>query len=708
VAFWNTQTDPLRRRSGGKLTMAFLVGTDIGGTFTDVVGYDTDTHAVLFGKTLTNYRDLVQGVFDGLAQVEIDPRSIGNLKHGTTQIINVLLERKGASTALITTKGFGDVLEIGRASRPLPFDLTYRRDPPLVARPFRFEVSERVDTSGAILIPLDLAELDALCACLAQEKIEAVAISFLNAYVNPAHEAEAAAFVRKRLPSVYVTTGVEHSREWFEYERTTTAVANAYVGPRSAQYIGRFEDELGKRGCAAQFVVMASHGGILSLRRAREQPIALIESGPIGGCIGASVYARSLGIERMIAFDMGGTTAKCALIESGSFDVQSTYYVGGYERGFPLRTPVLDIVEVGTGGGSIAYLDAENRLHVGPRSAGSEPGPACFMRGGQDPTVTDANLALNRISPGRFLSGSLQLDRAAAESALLDKIGRPIGFSPTAIDTVASGVIALANTQMGSGIKEVTIERGKDVRDFTLFVFGGGGPLHAGDLARELNIGRVIVPPEPGNFSALGMLFAPARIDEVRTVRVDVEDAYPRLQRLIAEMEEQAMGALERDFENGAITFERQADMRYKGQRHTIRVPLDSSGDTPALRRRFLDVYGRRYGRANPDAPLELVGLRVTAIAVTEAPDLRAFHRAARNGSGRPQAEREVYFVGLGGRIRTPVFSRYRLPIGFEMRGPAVVEEFGATCVIGPYDAFVVGPFGELRIEVANRATVLQ
>lgn len=688
--------------------MALLVGTDIGGTFTDVVGYDTDSRAILFGKTLTNYRDLVDGVFEGFAQVEIDPRVIRDLKHGTTQIINILLERKGAKTALITTKGFGDVLEIGRASRPLPFDLTYRRDPPLVARSLRFEVLERIDSKGTVLVPIDLAGLEQLCARLEVEKIEAVAISFLNAYVNPVHEIEAAALVRKRLPNAYVTTGIEHSREWFEYERTSTAVANAYVGPRAAQYIGRFEDELEKRGCATQFAIMASHGGILSLRRAREQPIALVESGPIGGCIGATIYARQLGIERMIAFDMGGTTAKCALIESGSFDVQSTYYVGGYERGFPLRTPVLDIVEVGTGGGSIAHLDAQKRLRVGPRSAGSDPGPVCFGRGGQNPTVTDANLVLDRIGSGRFLSGSLKLDRAVAETALLAQIGRPMGFAASAVDTVASGIIALANTQMGSAIKEVTVERGKDVREFSLFVFGGGGPLHAGDLARELNIGRVIVPPEPGNFSALGMLFAPARIDEVRTVRFDIENSHARLRSLIAEMAELGSAALRRDFECDAVAFERQADMRYKGQRHTIRVTADASADAVTLRQRFLEVYRKRYGRADPEAPLEVVALRVTAIAPLQGPDLRALHRAPESGNAKPQAERAVYFATIGERIPTPIFSRYDLPIGFEMRGPAVIEEFGATSVIGPHDRLTVGGFGELHVEVAKRTAILQ
>lgn len=688
--------------------MALLVGTDIGGTFTDVVGYDTDRRQILFGKSLTDYGDLVDGVFEGLRQVQIDPRSIATLKHGTTQIINVLLERKGAHTALITTEGFRDVLEIGRASRPLPFDLSYRRDAPLIRRDLRFEVAERIDANGRVLVPLDLDALDRLCTVLERERIEAIAISFLNSYVNPAHEVTAAAFVRERLPNVYVATGIEHSREWFEYERTSTAVANAYVGPRAARYIGRFEERLRNEKSDTQFLVMASHGGILSLRRAREQPIALVESGPIGGCIGAGVYAKSLGIERMVAFDMGGTTAKCALIENGTFDIQSTYYVGGYERGFPLRTPVLDIVEVGTGGGSIAYRDAQGRLHVGPRSAGSDPGPVCFGRGGTEPTVTDANLVLDRINSGRFLSGSLQLDLASAKATLMSNIGFPMGFAATEVDQVASGLLALANVQMGAAIKEVTVERGKDIREFTLFAFGGGGPLHACDVARELNIRHVIVPPEPGNFSALGMLFAPARIDETRTVRIDLQDGVPRLRELIVEMEATASAALRRDFDSDAVAFERQAEMRYKGQRHTIRVSLDMTIDEAAMRARFVETYRKRYGRADLEAPAELVGIRVTAYATVDGPDLAALHRAPRAGESPAHTVRDVYFAAAGRRLRTPVYSRYDLPIGFRSDGPAVIEEFGATCVIGPGDTLEVGELGELRIAVASRQAVLQ
>jgi N-methylhydantoinase A len=472
--------------------------------------------------------------------------------------------------------------------------------------------------------------------------------------------------------------------------------------------VRRLETRLDEAGFEGRLLIMGSHGGVLSVRRAQEQPVALVESGPIGGCIGATAYADALGLEQMVAFDMGGTTAKCALVEKGSFEIQPTYYIGGYERGLPLRTPVLDIVEVGTGGGSIAYVDRQRQLHVGPRSAGSNPGPVCFRRGGREPTVTDANVVLGRIGSGAFLSGSLSLDREGAVAALMEKVGTTLGFAASAEDQVAHGILALANAQMGTAIKEVTVERGKDIRDFTLFVFGGGGPLHGVELARELGIRRVVVPPEPGNFSALGMLFAPARIDEIRTVRLDVtgdaEDEAQGLAGPIRDMEAHASAALLRDFEAEAVAFERQAEMRYKGQRHTIRVAVDARDSFDRLRQAFLATYANRYGRADADAPVELIGLRVTAIAAAPAPDLHAMHRAARQEGKIPRRWRDVYFNT--GRQRTLVLNRYDLPLGFQETGPAIIEEFGATTLIGPDDRFEVGQYGELQISISKQAGV--
>ncbi|MFM9970199.1 MAG: hydantoinase/oxoprolinase family protein [Burkholderiales bacterium] len=693
--------------------MSLFVGTDIGGTFTDLVAFDSQSGKLHFGKTLTRNDELVEGVMSCLADTGLKPEAVDILKHGTTQVINTLLERKGAKTALITTKGFRDILEIGRAGRPVVFRFEYARHPPLVPRVLRFEIDERINAKGTVQKTLDIEELDRLANDLRDAGVEAVAISLLNSYLNPIHEEQIAEALAKQLPHVYIATGSALSREWYEYERTSTAVANAFVGPRAGGYIDRFDTRLEEANFRGRFFMMASNGGVLSARRAREQPIALVESGPIGGCIGASVYAKALGIEKLIAFDMGGTTAKCALVEGSHFEVQQTYYVGGYDYGFPVRTPVLDIVEVGTGGGSIAYVDEQQRLHVGPRSAGSDPGPVSFRRGGVEPTVTDANVVLDRISGGAFLSGGLPLDREAAIAALRDKVGRPLGIGNTDSyndndsDRVASGILNLANVQMASAIREISIERGKDVREFTLFLFGGGGPLHGLDLARELHVGRVIVPPEPGNFSALGMLLADARVDESHTFLCELNDAAaPLLAERLAQMRDAAAAALLRDFGSVDVVFDQQAEMRYRGQRHPIRVPLGVSDNTAVIRQKFLEHYRRRYGRADEQTPMEFIGLRVAGIAATERPDITRLHRAPREGKveagqAKKTGRREVYFASQGRRLPTPVYARDTLPVGASLEGPAVIEEFGATTVISPGDRLRVGVLGEFDIELS-------
>lgn len=683
--------------------MSLFVGTDIGGTFTDLVGFDSERGRLFFGKTLTNYRDLVEGVVECLRDVELDPRAIAVLKHGTTQVINTLLERNGARTALVTTEGFSDILEIGRAGRPLPFDLDYARNPPLVPRHLRLELRERIDARGEVLIAPDAAEIGALAERLAELDVAAVAIAFLNAYRNPAHEQVVARRLAEALPQLYITTSAELSREWFEYERTSTAVANAYVGPRAAGYIDRFEARLEGEGFAGRFFMMGSNGGILTVRRAKEQPIALVESGPIGGCIGAAAYSAALGLERLIAFDMGGTTAKCALVENQRFDVHGAYHVGGYDYGFPVQIPVVDIVEVGTGGGSIAFVDQHQRLHVGPRSAGSDPGPVCFAKGGTDPTVTDANMALARIGSGAFLGGTLRLDGRGAVDALVEKVGARLGYAGRDdADDIAAGVLALANAQMATAIKEITIERGKDIRDFDLFVFGGGGPLHGVSLARELHIPRVIVPPEPGNFSALGMLLADARVDEPFTFLADLDDgAVGVLRDRLAALRAQVGESLRRDFGAAHVSYEQQAEMRYKGQRHAIRVALAESDDVAAIRRKFLDSYRQRYGRADAEGAVEFIGVAITGFALADRPRLDGLHRAGAV-PGAVQVRRRVYFPEARDRIDTPIYHRESLPVGAKLSGPAVIEEFGATTVIGPRERLEVGALGELRIELSQ------
>lgn len=679
--------------------MKYEIAADTGGTFTDVVSYDRDANAFRFGKALTTYRNLVEGVLSGVDQMAVPLAEVGLVKHGTTHIINAFVQRKGAKTALVTTRGFRDVLEIGRANRPVAFDLHYSREAPLVPRTLAFEVSGRLDPEGGELEPLNEAELRSLGEELGRKGVEAVAVSFLNAYMNPEHEATAARILSEQLPGAFVTTGTELTREWYEFERASTAVANGYVGPRAADYLERFKRDLGDAGFSRTFYMMASHGGVLSLARAARQPVGLLESGPVGGCIGAGVYARALGRSKVVAFDMGGTTAKCAILEDGRFEVQPTYYVGGYETGFPIRSPILDIVEVGAGGGSIAAVDAHGRLHVGPRSAGAEPGPVAFGRGGVEPTVTDANLVLGRIGSGTFMGGALKLDVEASREVIAKSVAEPLGYSQEDIDVAASGILALATATMAGAIKEITIERGLDVRDFDLFVFGGGGPLHGASLARELHIPRVVVPPQPGNFSALGMLLAEPRIDETRTfLRPLAESSMADVQAVQAEMAQLISETLKREFGSKDVAIERAAELRYRGQKHSLRVMLGDARTVEHIRQLFDEAYLKRYGHADPTAAVEFVALRSTGSAEGNAIDISSLRPTVREAAGAPKATRSIYYASRKCRILTPVFSRDELPLGFSSPGPAIVEDYGSTIVVEPDDRFSVGEFGEITI----------
>jgi N-methylhydantoinase A len=679
--------------------MTYILAADTGGTFTDLAAYDRECGRIIYTKALTTYDDLVEGVMECLrkAGIELDRAEV--VKFGTTLVINTFIQRNGAKTALVTTEGFRDVLEVGRGNRPIPFDFRYKRNPPLVERDLRFGIPERIAAEGGVLVPLEISSLTTLTKRLQDNGVEAIAISFLNSYVNTQHEEKAAQFLRQQLPETYVTASTELTREWYEYERTATAVANAYVGPRLKDYVRRLDTELRRGGLSQSFYLMASNGGVFSVERAEQQPVMLIESGPVGGCIGSAVYADALGIAKVIAFDMGGTTAKCAVVENGRFDVKSPYYIGGSERGFPVRGAVLDIVEVGAGGGSIAWLDEQDRLHVGPRSAGSAPGPVCYGRGGTEPTITDANLVLGRIGAASFLGGEMQLDGVAAQSAIETRVATPLGFSGAAgFDETAQGILALGTMTMAGAIRQVTIERGLDPRDFTLFAFGGGGPLHASQIAHELNIPHVIIPPEPGIFSALGMILADARVDETRTFLRDLApESLADIEAVFASMEESMRSQLERELTSPRISFERQADMRFHGQRHTLRTSLGAARDLAALRRAFEANYERKYGHVEANAPIEFVSLVLTAYARIERPKLEGLRPVVEAARAPVVATRSVHF-GEAGRIDTPILHRNELPIGYCAEGPAVIEEYGSTTIVGPNDSFEVGALGEIRI----------
>ena len=683
--------------------MAYVVAVDIGGTFTDLVAYDHEGHRVAYTKSPTTYDNFVDGILDCFDKAKVRPDEATFLNHGTTLVINAYIQRKGAHAALVTSEGFRDVLEIARANRPDPFDLHYRRSEPLIPRELRFEVPERMDSQGQVVTPLDTAALDKLAAQLKTLGVDAVAVFFMNSYANPAHEEAAAARLKELLPGVYITYSTELTREWYEYERTSTVAANAYVGPQVNAYVRQLEADMEKRGFEGSLFMMGSNGGLLSVDRTCRQPIGLVESGPIGGCIGAGAYAEALGFKNVVAFDMGGTTAKCALVENGRFSVESIYYADGYVRGFPIRSPVIDIVEVGSGGGSIAWLDPQKRLHVGPQSAGSTPGPVCYGRGGKEPTITDVNLVLGRLNPDMFLGGELKLDVAGAERAIRERIAEPLGYSgKEGVLRMADGILSIATVIMAGAIRQVSVEHGLDPRDFVLFSYGGGGPLHSSALARELNIPTVVIPPAPGNFSAVGMLLADARIDLSKTFTGRLgDDTIAATKKIFAEMEEEASDALAMEFGATKVFFEHHAEMRYVGQRHNIKVPVSGLGDVAAIRSAFERDYKRRYGHADAKAAAELQGLHLSAFAPQKRPDLARLPQLAETKAKGQR--RQVYFGAGGGWADTAVYDRALLRPGFKASGPAVIEEYGSTTLVAPADSFEIGPLHEIRIDCRGK-----
>jgi N-methylhydantoinase A len=682
----------------------YIVAVDTGGTFTDLAAYDAQAGKILYSKSLTDYDDLVEGITRCIAKTDVDISRSDVFKHGTTLVINALLQRNGAACALVTTRGFRDVLEMGRGNRPESFDIYYRRHPALIPREHRFEVGERIGGDGQIVTAPERWEVEELAEQLRGTGVAAVAVCFLNSYANPVHEELVASWLRELLPDIYVTASSELSREWSEFERTATVAANAYVGPQVARYCSRLEENLRGRDFPGRFFLMGSNGGVLGLDYAIARPVALVESGPVGGGIGAAAYADALGIQNLISFDMGGTTAKCALVESGRFEVKSSYYVGGYDRGFPIRSSVIDIVEVGAGGGSIAWLDELNRLHVGPRSAGSSPGPVCYGRGGTEITVTDANLVLGRIDPNGFLGGEMTLDVGLARDAIRVRLADPIGYGePDGVAKTADGILTIASVIMAGAIKRISVERGRDPREFALFAYGGGGPLHSARIARELHIPLVIIPPEPGNFSAIGMLLADARRDEGFTfLRLIDEASVHEMEAVFAGMEAEMGARLGVDTGGGKVSFERYAEMRYRGQTHSVLTPIDGLTMAPEFVDVFKHRYRARYGHAESKNPVEFVGLRLGGRGAVDRPDLKALNPAPREGKGMPIATRSVFFTELDAFTETSIYRRSDLPIGFRVEGPTLIEEYGSTTVVGPFDQVEVGSLGELRIQIGR------
>ena len=701
-----TQTMNRAPRSG-KAAPAMRLAADIGGTFTDVAAFDERTSRLLLGKALSTPRRLVDGISHGVSKAEATFRDAGIFLHGSTIAINTMLERTGARTALITTGGFRDVYEIGRINRPDAYNLYFRKHEPLVQRSLRFEVRERLTAEGAVHVPLDEPGVYALCDRLKEMKVEAIAIMFLHSWHNPAHEIRVKQIVSECLPGVFVTASHELSQEYREFERVSTAVSNAFIGPRVRNYIEGIESHTSAEDFKGSFLLVQSTGGLYEAGQAKDQCIRMLESGPAAGVIGAQALCRAMGVNDAVAFDMGGTTAKAGVIHKGEALTAAAALIGGYDHALPVQIPMIDIFEVGTGGGSVAWLDDGGALHVGPRSAGAEPGPACYGRGGDQPTVTDANLVLGRLDARRFLGGEMTLDVAAARAAIETKIARPLGLS---VIEAASGILRIAATAMSWAVKTVTTERGLDAAAFPMIAYGGAGPLHACAIAREFGAAQVIVPRAPGHFCAFGMLFSDLRYDFVRTWfnRLPTAD-FAAMDAIFKELITLGEAAVARAAP-GKLKVEavRWADMRYVGQEHsvTIAVPLQDirRKDRSAIKARFDAEHQFRFGTCAPAEPAEIVSLRVTVSGVMKKPPLEQIAKGGRSPvKSASLGTRKVWFDNRRAAVTTPIFLREELRAGNRIEGPALVEEHASTTVVFPGDRLSVDRFGNLVIDINAR-----
>ena len=677
------------------------VATDIGGTFTDLVFLDERTGRLGTAKSDSTPPAFEEGVMAVLRKSALKPEDVSFFAHGTTVVINALTERTGARTGLITTEGFRDTLEIGRGNRPDLYNFRYVKPRPFVPRYLRTEVRERMDYKGNELVPLDEDQVRAATAYLLEQGVEAVAIAFLHAYANPAHEERAAAIVRSLAPDLKVTVSSAITREWREYERTSTAVLNSYVLPVASRYLERLDRSLADAKVPGRRYAMQSNGGIATFAALEEAPIHLVESGPVAGMFGAATLGRLIGEDNVIALDIGGTTAKCSLIDRGELRITTDYKIewNRVAAGYPIRVPVVDIVEIGSGGGSIAWLDEANALHVGPRSAGAMPGPVAYGRGGSEPTVTDANLLAGRIDPEYFLGGDIRLDVEAARWALAH-LGERLGLDAEAM---ALGILRLADANMENALKLVSVQRGYDPRDFVLVAFGGAGSMHAANLAGELGVRRVVIPRNPAVFSAWGMLMTDLRRSLVRTRILQTDTASPAaVDEVWDQMQAQVLEAFASEgYDVAAVVFQRSVDMRYYGQEHTVEVPFGAGPTTPQSLARaeaaFHDRHEQAYTFRLPDSRIEIVNFRLTAVGPVEKPSLKPWTEGSADSAAARRGERPLLFER--GWLPSIIYERDRLGAGARLVGPAVVQEPDASTLVPPGWSLSVDRYGNLLIE---------
>jgi N-methylhydantoinase A len=683
--------------------MNVRIAVDIGGTFTDATLIDEGTGRVAIAKTLTTPADPSEGfmhaVDRALAEAGVDAPQVGFVVHATTVATNAIIEGKVARSGFVTTEGFRDLLEIARQVRPSLYDTQFEKPKPLVPRDRAVGVRERLGPAGEVIVPLDEGSAREAAALLKREGVESVAVCLLHSYVNGDHERRIGAILAEELPGVPISLSAEVAPEFREYLRASTTVINAVIRPVVERYLEQIERRLVEAGIEAKLLVMQSSGGVFSSEAAAQRPVFMVESGPAAGVIAAAYLGSTIDRPDILSFDMGGTTAKVGLIQGGRPSVTKDYQVGGHASagigglslaGYPVRTPVVDLVEIGAGGGSIAWVDSGGLLRVGPQSAGADPGPVCYRAGGVEPTVTDANVVLGRLNPDYFLGGEIELDVESARRAIGERCAKPLGLG---IVEAANGIVEIANAAMVNALHLISVQRGYDPRDFLLVGFGGAGPVHANALARDAEIPTVLIPPSPGIFSATGLLTTDLKRDAAQTVVQRLDSLDPaEAESVFAALE--AAGAEEMRREGvaeDAIEFERRLDLRYVGQSYELTVP--AGGD---LAQRFHAEHDRVYGFSAESEPIECVSLRLTTIGRIAKPPPRAL---ARGGAPEAKARREVYFAEAGGYVECPIYDRYALGAGAHLAGPAVVEEFDSTTVVHPGYGLLVDGHGNLLIE---------
>ena len=675
------------------------VATDIGGTFTDLVAVDAQGKTILT-KSHTTPPNFEEGVIDVIKKSGIRPEEIEDFIHGTTTIINALTERKGAKTALITTKGFRDVLDIARCNRPDLFNMVFAKPRPFIPRYLRKEVTERVAYDGTVLTPLVEEDIKAAVEYFRKEGVEAIAVCYINSYANDAHEKRTVEVIKELWPEVFVTSSIEVTKEWREYERTSTIALNSYVMPVASSYVDHLDSRLKEIGCHAKEYIMQSNGGTTTFEQAKQTPINMVESGPVAGVYGSAIIGKIIGENNIIAFDVGGTTAKCSLIDQGEVKVTTEYRIERTESyaGYPIMAPVVDIVEIGNGGGSIAWIDEAGSLKVGPQSAGALPGPVAYGIGGTEPTTTDACLVTGRLSAKNFDN---EVDMENVKRAIQEKVGDAFGMN---VEDAAMSILRVAEANMYNALKLISVRRGYDPRDFTMVAFGGGGPMHCAYLAKELNIRKVVVPIAAPVFSAWGMLMTDVRHDYIQTnIRrmneVNAEELNSMWESLVAQADEQfAREGIGK--ENVVYSF--IADMRYMGQEHTVKVkvpPLPWTEETKEeIINRFHDTHEHFYTFRLPDTPTEIVNLHLVAYGRLTKPELAEIAPHEGDVKEAVKEVRKVYFTD-DGWMDTPIYDREALGSGVVLEGPVIVEEAAASTVVAKGQKLTVDTYGNLIIE---------